>query len=30
MKNQFNIKEVEKYYKEDKLIWTLFLAFQKI
>jgi hypothetical protein len=24
-----NIKEVEKYYKEDKLIWTLFLAFRK-
>jgi hypothetical protein len=26
---QFNIKEVEKYYKEDKLIWTLFLAFRR-
>lgn len=25
----FDIKEVEKYYKEDKLIWTLFLAFRK-
>ena len=23
------IKEVEKYYKEDKLIWTLFLAFRR-
>lgn len=27
--NPFNLKEVEKYYKEDKLIWTLFLAFRK-
>jgi hypothetical protein len=25
----FNIKEIEKYYKEDKLIWTLFLAFRR-
>jgi len=25
----FNTKEVEKYYKEDKLIWTLFLAFRR-
>ncbi len=25
----FDIKEVEKYYKEDKLIWTLFLAFRR-
>ncbi len=25
-----NQKEVEKYYKEDKLIWTLFLAFRRI
>jgi hypothetical protein len=24
------IEEVEKYYKEDKLIWSLFLAFRKI
>lgn len=23
------VKEVEKYYKEDKLIWTLFLAFRR-
>ena len=23
------LKEVEKYYKEDKIIWTLFLAFRK-
>ena len=22
-------KEVEKYYREDKLIWTLFLAFRR-
>lgn len=27
--NKFDIKEVDKYYKEDKLIWTLFLAFRK-
>lgn len=26
---QFNIEEIEKYYKEDKLIWTLFLAFRR-
>ena len=26
----FDIKEVEKYYKEDKLIWTLFLAFRRL
>lgn len=25
-----NPEEVEKYYKEDKLIWTLFLAFRRI
>jgi len=25
----FNIEEIEKYYKEDKLIWTLFLAFRR-
>jgi len=25
-----NHREVEKYYKEDKLIWTLFLAFRRI
>ncbi len=24
------LKEVEKYYREDKLIWTLFLAFRRI
>ena len=24
------IEEVEKYYREDKLIWTLFLAFRRI
>ena len=24
------LEEVEKYYKEDKLIWSLFLAFRKI
>ena len=24
------MKEVEKYYREDKLIWTLFLAFRRI
>ena len=27
--NPFDIKEIEKYYKEDKLIWTLFLAFRR-
>jgi uncharacterized protein YecA (UPF0149 family) len=27
--NFISVKEVEKYYKEDKLIWTLFLAFRK-
>jgi len=27
--NPFNIIEIEKYYKEDKLIWTLFLAFRR-
>lgn len=25
-----SLKEVEKYYREDKLIWTLFLAFRRI
>jgi len=25
----FDINEIEKYYKEDKLIWTLFLAFRR-
>ena len=27
--NPIDEKEVEKYYKEDKLIWTLFLAFRR-
>lgn len=26
---KFDIDEINKYYKEDKLIWTLFLAFRK-
>ena len=26
---KFDIGEINKYYKEDKLIWTLFLAFRK-
>ncbi|MBW1846057.1 MAG: hypothetical protein JRG81_09640 [Deltaproteobacteria bacterium] len=29
-KGPLTFKEVEKYYKEDKLIWTLFLAFRRI
>lgn len=29
-KSPLTFKEVEKYYKEDKLIWTLFLAFRRI
>lgn len=29
-KGPLTFKEVEKYYKEDKLIWTLFLAFRRV
>lgn len=29
-KGPLTFKEVEKYYKEDRLIWTLFLAFRRI
>ena len=28
--DNLSASEVEKYYKEDKLIWSLFLAFRKI
>jgi len=27
---KITLKEIEKYYREDKLIWTLFLSFRKI
>ncbi len=28
--NPLSVREIEKYYRQDKMIWTLFLAFRKV